>query len=72
MFERQFGVRSDINHNREYLTQKTLDELAQRLAIQWNVGQPWYGMRWALRPIKARLLHRREPSKFYLFWFKAE
>jgi len=72
MFEQQFGVRSDVNHNREYLTQKTLDKLAQRLAIQWNVGKPWYGMSWALRPIKARLLHRREPSKFYLLWFKAE
>ena len=72
MFEQQFGVRSDVNHNREYLTQKTLDELAQRLAIQWNVGKPWYGMSWALRPIKARLLYRREPSKFYLLWFKAE
>lgn len=72
MFERQFGVRSDSNHSREYLTQKTLDELADRLAIQWNVGKPWYGLRWALRPARARLLRRREPSKFYLLWFKAE
>jgi SAM-dependent methyltransferase len=72
MFERQFGVRSDINHSREYLTQRTLDELAERLAIQWNVGKPWYGLGWALRPAKARLLRRREPSKFYLLWFKAE
>jgi SAM-dependent methyltransferase len=72
MFERQFGVRSDINRSREYLTQKTLDELAERLAIQWNIGKPWYGMGWALRPAKARLLRRREPSKFHLLWFKAE
>ena|SRR5579863_4924443 len=71
-FEKQFGVRSDSNHNREYLTQKTLNELAERLAIQWNVGKPWYGLGWALRPVKARLLRRREPSKFYLLWFKAE
>jgi ubiquinone/menaquinone biosynthesis C-methylase UbiE len=72
MFERQFGVHSDSNHNREYLTQRTLTELAERLAIQWNVGKPWYGLRWALRPLRARLLRRREPSKFYLLWFKAE
>lgn len=72
MFERQFGVRSDIHHSREYLTQRTLDELAERLAIRWNVGKPWYGMGWALRPVKARLLRRREPSKFHLLWFKAE
>jgi ubiquinone/menaquinone biosynthesis C-methylase UbiE/DNA-directed RNA polymerase subunit RPC12/RpoP len=72
MFERQFGIRSDINHSREYLTQRSLDELAERLEIQWNVGKPWYGLGWALRPAKARLLRRREPSKFYLLWFKAE
>jgi SAM-dependent methyltransferase len=31
MFERQFGLHSDINHSCEYLTQRTLDELAERL-----------------------------------------
>jgi ubiquinone/menaquinone biosynthesis C-methylase UbiE len=72
MFERQFGVRSDSNHSREYLTQRILNELAERLAIQWNVCKPWYGLRWALRPLRARLLRRREPSKFYLWWFKVE
>jgi len=69
-FERQFGVCSDGIRRGEYLTQTTLDELAQRLGIQWNVCKPWYGLQWALRPAKARLLGRREPSKFYLFWFK--
>ena len=29
-------------------------------------------MRWAIRPLRARLLRRREPSKFYLLWFKVE
>lgn len=72
MFEQQFGVHSESSRSREYLTQNTLDELAERLAIRWNVGKPWYGMGWALRPVKARLLRRREPSKFYLLWFKAE
>jgi SAM-dependent methyltransferase len=72
MFERQFGVRSDSNHSREYLTQGILNELAERLAIQWNVCKPWYGLRWVLRPLRARLLRRREPSKFYLWWFKVE
>ena len=70
-FERQFGVASDNSHS-EYLTQPILDVLAQRLAIRWNVGKPWYGLNWALRPVRARLLRRREPSKFYLFWFRAE
>jgi len=71
-FEQQFGVHSDGSHSREYLTQRILDELAERLAIQWNVCRPWYGVRWALRPLSARLLGRREPSKFYLWWFEAD
>lgn len=70
LFERQFGVRSEGNGSREYLTPDRMDELAKNLGIQWNVGKPWYGLQWALRPTKARLLRRREPSKFYLFWFK--
>jgi SAM-dependent methyltransferase len=72
MFERQFGVGSDSSLSREYLTQGILNQLAERLAIQWNVCKPWYGLRWALRPLRARLLRRREPSKFYLLWFKVE
>jgi len=69
-FERQFGVCSDGIRSGEYLTPTTLDVLAKRLGIQWNACKPWYGLQWALRPAKARLLGRREPSKFYLFWFK--
>ena len=70
LFEEQFGVRSDPTQSGEYLTQATLDKLASHLRIQWKVGKPWYGLQWALRPLKARLLRRREPSKFYLFWFE--
>jgi len=69
-FERQFGVPSDDTRREEYLTPATLDALAQSLGIQWNVGKPWYGLQWAFRPAKARVLGRREPSKFFLYWFK--
>lgn len=72
MFEKQFGICSDSNNSRDYLTASVLNELAERLAIQWNVSKPWYGLSWALRPLRARLLRRREPSKFYLWWFKVE
>jgi SAM-dependent methyltransferase len=71
-FERKFGVRSDTIDSQEYLTPKSLNKLAKRLGIRWNMSKPWYGIGWALRPVKARLLRRREPSKFYLLWFKIE
>jgi SAM-dependent methyltransferase len=65
-FHRQFGFSSDSIPSREYLTTNTLDYLAVRLALKWNVYKPWYGLSWALRPVKAKLLRRREPSNFYL------
>src|SRR5215467_3466253 len=71
-FERQYGFSSDSIPTREYLTPTVLNELAQRLGIKWTVIKPWYGLNWAVRPLKARLLRRREPSKFYLFWSRVE
>jgi len=67
-FKQRFGFQSDSIPSREYLTPHTLDQLADRFRIQWRVLRPWYGVNWALRPIKARLARRREPSRFYLFW----
>jgi SAM-dependent methyltransferase len=69
-FERRFGFRSDSVQTREYLTPEALHELAEKLELRWRVSKPWYGINWALRPAKARLLRRREPSKFYLLWAK--
>ena len=65
-FHRQFGFSSDSIASREYLTTDTLNYLADHLALKWNVYKPWYGLGWALRPVKANLLRRREPSNFYL------
>jgi ubiquinone/menaquinone biosynthesis C-methylase UbiE len=65
-FQKRFGFRSDSVPSCEYLTPEILDELAEKLSLQWNVSKPWYGIGWALRPAKARLLRRREPAKFLL------
>jgi SAM-dependent methyltransferase len=70
-FERQYGFRSDSIQSREYLTPDTLRELSTQLALPWRVYKPWYGIRWAFRPIKASLMRRREPSKFYLLHARA-
>jgi SAM-dependent methyltransferase len=67
-FKQRFGFESDSIPSREYLTPQALDQLADRFQIQWRVLRPWYGIEWALRPIKAKLANRREPSRFYLFW----
>lgn len=67
-FKQRFGFESDSIPSREYLTPQTLDQLANRFGIQWRILRPWYGIDWALRPIKARLARRRAPSRFYLFW----
>jgi SAM-dependent methyltransferase len=71
-FNRQFGFSSDSIQSREYLTTDTLNRLAAQLALEWSVYKPWYGLSWALRPMKASLLRRREPSKFYLLHAKVE
>jgi SAM-dependent methyltransferase len=67
-FERQFGFRSDSIPSREYLTPASLNQLAETFSLHWNILRPWYGLKWAIRPLKARLLRRREPSRFHLFW----
>jgi SAM-dependent methyltransferase len=71
-FNRQFGFSSDSIQSREYLTPETLTDLSTKLALKWNVYKPWYGLNWALRPIKASLMRRREPSKFYLLHARKE
>jgi SAM-dependent methyltransferase len=65
-FECQYGFRSDSIQSCEYLTPVTLDYLALELTLKWSIYKPWYGLNWALRPTKAHVMRRREPSKFYL------
>jgi SAM-dependent methyltransferase len=67
-FRQKYGFPSDSVPSCEYLTPFMLDDLAKALGLQWKILKPWYGMQWAIRPIKARILRRREPSKFFLIW----
>jgi SAM-dependent methyltransferase len=67
-FQKKFGFPSTGIRSQEYLTGDSLGELARVFALSWRILKPWYGLGWALRPIKAGLLGRREPSKFYLVW----
>ena len=64
-FQERFGFDDDTPQE-GFLTPVRLEELARELGLVWRTIRPWYGLRWALLPWKARLLGRREPARFYL------
>ncbi len=66
LFLKQFGFRSDSLPSENYLTYDYLGELGSRLHIKWQVITPYYGLRWALKPLRAKLLGQREPAKFHV------
>jgi len=66
-FEKRFGFPSDALSSRHFLTDEDLDGLEERLGVRVDVYRPWYGVRWASRPVVARIKNRREPSKFRIY-----
>lgn len=66
-FRRKFGTASDSVKSLEYLTDERLKALEEALSVTWTVYRPWYGVRWAMRPLVANLCGRREPSRFRLY-----
>ena len=71
-FRRRYGFASDSLPSKEYLTPQILSDLSRRRSVKWQIEKPWYGLAWALRPLKAWMLGKREPSKFYLLWARVE
>ena len=67
IFEKKFGTPSNSIASREYLTDDLLQALEKRLRINWRIYHPSYGVRWALRPLIARLRRKREPSRFRIY-----
>jgi SAM-dependent methyltransferase len=63
-FTHAYGFPSNALLSENYLTDQRLCDLAETLHVRWEVIRPFYGWRWLLRPIKARLLRRREPARF--------
>ncbi|MGC1784500.1 MAG: class I SAM-dependent methyltransferase [Acidobacteriaceae bacterium] len=66
-FFRRYGTASDAIKSLEYLTDERLRLLEEQLSIRWTVHMPGYGVRWALRPLMAKLRNRREPSRFRIY-----
>jgi SAM-dependent methyltransferase len=65
-FEKLYGFRSEAQRSIEYLDRQMLGDLSRDLKIDWQMSTPWYGFRWAMRPLRARLLGLRPPSKFVI------
>jgi SAM-dependent methyltransferase len=66
-FTRRYGFPSDGLASLEYLTDERLAELEKRFGIRWMKHSPFYGVRWAMRPVAARLKRKREPSHFRIY-----
>ncbi|HWQ13627.1 MAG TPA: class I SAM-dependent methyltransferase [Roseiflexaceae bacterium] len=65
-FERRYGFRGEALPCENYLSYRRLEELAAELGVRWRIFRPRHGLRWALRPLRARLRGRREPASFPL------
>ena len=66
-FEKKYGFRSDSINSREFLYPELMQKLERDCGLRWHIRKPAYGLRWTLRPVKARLLGKREPSDFLIF-----
>jgi SAM-dependent methyltransferase len=66
-FTEQFGFPSDAITSQEYLTDERLSALATQFGLHWRRHSPYYGLRWAMRPLVAKLRRKREPSRFRIY-----
>jgi SAM-dependent methyltransferase len=66
-FQKRFGFASDSLASRNFLTNDDLHGLESQFGVRLSVYRPWYGLRWAARPLVARMKNRREPSKFRVY-----
>lgn len=63
----QYGFASDDIRSLEYLTDDRLHALEQQLGFRWQVHSPFYGLKWAIRPLMATLRGKRKPSRFRIY-----
>ena len=67
LFQKRFGLSSDSLACREYITKERLLALETTHHLKWATHDVWYGLRWACRPLVAKLKRRREPSQFRIY-----
>jgi len=66
-FLQRYGTASDSVMSLEYLTNERLRTLEEQLQIRWTIHAAYYGLRWALRPLIAKIRKQREPSRFRIY-----
>jgi SAM-dependent methyltransferase len=66
-FFETYGFASDSIASLEYLTPARLQRLGNAFNLEWNYISPFYGIRWALRPLRAKLAGHRPPSQFRIY-----
>ena len=66
-FLAQYGFASDSIQSEGFLTYDRMRALGQSLGVRWQHVLPFYGLRWALKPLVARLRGGREPAQFGLW-----
>ena len=66
-FTERYGFPSDAITSREFLTDARLADLEQHFGIRWKTYSPFYGLRWAMRPLLAKFKGKREPSRFRIY-----
>lgn len=65
-FARRFGTGRGSMNGLEYLTPERIAQFGL-LGFHWARYSPWYGLKWAARPLMARLAGRRTPSRFHIY-----
>jgi SAM-dependent methyltransferase len=66
-FKATYGFASNSLASLEYLTADRLNRLQKAFSVVWSCIKPFYGLRWVLRPLRAKLEGRRTPSQFRIY-----
>ncbi|WP_254060328.1 bifunctional 2-polyprenyl-6-hydroxyphenol methylase/3-demethylubiquinol 3-O-methyltransferase UbiG [Granulicella sp. L56] len=72
VFLHRYRTASDSIKSLEYLTDERLRTLEEQMSIRWTTYSPWYGFKWSMRPLVAKLRNRREPSRFRIYVARKE
>lgn len=71
-FQKNYGFKSNSIASEHFLTFARLADLEREVGLKWKTFTPFYGLKWLLKPLRAKLRGRREPAKFMLIVGRAQ